>query len=197
MKYFETIKCEDLEVFNLSYHKKRIQNTVGLNISLEEYIYPPSDKLLKCKVIYDDTGVIDISYDSYVPKKINNFKLVYDDDIIYNKKSINRIELDKLLEYKDDEDEIIIVKNGLLTDTSIANIAIYYENGWITPRLPLLEGTCRARLVDAAKIKEKDITVDMLKSSKKIATLNAMVDFNEIIDFTIKDEKYDYKSFTK
>ncbi len=187
MKYFETIKCEDLEVFNLSYHKKRIQNTVGLNISLEEYIYPPSDKLLKCKVIYDDTGVIEISYDSYLAKKINSFKLVYDDNINYNKKSINRLELEKLLEYKDDEDEIIIVKNGLLTDTSIANIAIYYENEWITPRLPLLEGTCRSRLIDEAKIKEKDITVDMLKSSEKIATLNAMVDFNEIIDFTIKD----------
>jgi 4-amino-4-deoxychorismate lyase len=34
--YFETIKCEDFEIFNLEYHNKRVANTIGLNINLQE-----------------------------------------------------------------------------------------------------------------------------------------------------------------
>ena len=34
IKYFETIKCEDFEIFNLEYHNKRVSNTIGLNINL-------------------------------------------------------------------------------------------------------------------------------------------------------------------
>lgn len=70
--FFETIKCDDFEIFNLDYHKKRISNTIGLNISLEEYIYPPSQELLKCKVIYNKYEVLDISYTPYKPKEIKN-----------------------------------------------------------------------------------------------------------------------------
>jgi 4-amino-4-deoxychorismate lyase len=33
IKYFETIKCDDYEIFNLDYHNKRIANTIGLNIN--------------------------------------------------------------------------------------------------------------------------------------------------------------------
>ena len=40
--------------FNLEYHNKRVANTIGLNIDLQEYIYPISDELLRCKVIYDE-----------------------------------------------------------------------------------------------------------------------------------------------
>ena len=38
IKYFETIRCEDFEIFNLEYHNKRVANTIGLNINLQEYI---------------------------------------------------------------------------------------------------------------------------------------------------------------
>ena len=51
IKFFETIKCDDFEVFNLEYHNKRVANTIGLNIDLQEYIYPISGELLRCKVI--------------------------------------------------------------------------------------------------------------------------------------------------
>lgn len=73
MRYFETIKCIDYEVHNLNYHKQRISNTIGLNINLEEYIYPPSSDILKCKVIYDINGIIDIIFDKYQKKRDTKF----------------------------------------------------------------------------------------------------------------------------
>ena len=186
-KYFETIKCFDYEVFNLNYHKKRISNTIGLNINLEEYIYPPNEQLLKCKVIYSDIGIIDIEYSAYNKKNIKSFELVYNDDIQYSKKSINRICIDNI-KNNSKEDDIIIVKNNLITDTSIANIAIFLDNQWITPNTPLLIGTTRNRYIENNLLVTKDITVKMLQESKKIALLNAMIDFDIIEKYTIKDK---------
>lgn len=182
--YFETIKCDDYEVFNLEYHQKRIAKTVGLNINLSEYIYPISNKLLRCKLIYDETGVLEVNYFEYKKRDIKTFKIVCDENIDYSKKYLNRESLDSLYEKKANCDEIIIVKNGFITDTSIANIAIFYENRWITPKKPLLEGTTRARLIDKGQIFEKDITVEMLKESEKISLMNAMIDFDEIKDYS-------------
>ncbi len=84
--YFETIKCEDSEIFNLDFHNKRVANTIGLNINLQEYIYPLSEELLRCKVIYNDFEVINGEYFPYKKREINTFKLIFDDEIIYNKK---------------------------------------------------------------------------------------------------------------
>jgi 4-amino-4-deoxychorismate lyase len=184
-KYFETIKCEDFEVFNLEYHKKRVANSVGINIDLGEYIYPLTNSLYKCKVIYDQSGVLDVQYDKYKKRDIKTFKLIYNDQINYSKKYLNRECIDKLLLKKDDCDEIIIVKNGLVTDTSIANIAIFYDNRWITSKIPLLFGTTRARLIQEKKIFEQDITVSMLQSCEKIALMNAMIEFDELKNFKI------------
>ncbi len=188
--YFETIKCFDEEIFNLDWHQKRIARTIGLNINLQEYIYPPSEKLLKCKLIYDDTGILDITFVEYKQRDINSFKIIVDNEIEYKNKSINRDELDILFNLKEQADEIIIVKNGFVTDISIANIAILVNDTWITPKLPLLKGTCRDRLIDENFLIEKDITIDELINSQKIALMNAMIDFKiiENSDIINKDE---------
>lgn len=188
IKYFETIKCDDYEVFHLDFHKKRIANTIGLNINLEEYIYPPSDKLLKCKVVYDESGIIDINYAQYFKKEIQSFKIVYDDTIEYNKKYLNREDIERIVSQKDDCDEVIIIKGGRVTDTSIANIAVFLDDQWFTPKQPLLYGTTRARLIEEGRLKQIDIDLTMLQKATKIATLNAMIGFNEIKDFKIIED---------
>ena len=179
--YFETIKCEDEDIFNLHFHKQRVSRTIGINLNLEEYIYPTSNKLLKCKVIYNQAGIVDIEYTPYLKKNINSFKLVYDDNIIYEYKSTNRESIEKLSNQKENCDEIIIVKNGLITDTSIANISVKIDNIWYTPKHPLLQGTTLHRLLENRTLKQKNITVSELLDSQQIAVMNAMVGF-DILD---------------
>jgi len=178
MKYFETIKCDDKEIFNLDFHNSRVAATIGKNIDLNEYIYPINSKLLKCKVIYNDDEILDVSYTEYKKKEIKSLKIIYDDKIEYSKKYLNREELDRLYEKKQKADEIIIIKNGLVSDTSIANIAIYDGTNWYTPKKPLLNGTSRQRHLKLQNIIEKDLSVADLKSAKKIALMNAMIDFD-------------------
>ncbi len=184
-QFFETIRCEDEEILNLEYHQKRISRTIGKNINLCEYIYPPSDKLLKCKVIYDIDEILDIRYSPYTPRIIRTFKILINNNIKYKYKAVNRENIDKLYDKKVNCDEIIIIKEGLVTDTSIANIAIYKDGAWLTPRSPLLLGTTRDRLLKANYIKESDITLDELLNSEKIALMNAMIGFKIIDEFKL------------
>ncbi|MBS9782341.1 MAG: aminotransferase class IV [Arcobacter sp.] len=183
-KYFETIKIQDYEIFNLPYHEKRIAKTIGLNICLQEYIYPPSNELLRCKVIYDESGILDIEYFPYEKKQIKSFKIIFDDKIEYSKKYLDRKNIDVLYEKKEDCDEIIIVKNDIVTDTSIANVAILYDDRWIVSKDSLLEGTTKARLLEEKKLIKKDISLEMLKKAPKIALLNAMIGFDILEDYS-------------
>ncbi len=179
MRYFETIRCHDYDIYHLNYHKHRVARTIGLNIDLNEYINPPSEKNLKVKLIYDETAVLSVSYETYIQKEICSFVLVYDDDISYDKKFLDRSSIDILSRQKGKYDEIIIVKNGKITDTAIANIAIKYGDRWLTPKKPLLHGTTRQRLLDSKQIVEENITTDMLLKSDKIALLNSMIGFDK------------------
>ncbi|MEA3512895.1 MAG: aminotransferase class IV [Campylobacterota bacterium] len=185
ISYFETIKCNDYEIYNIDFHKKRVANTIGLNINLDEYIYPIDDKLYKCKVTYTKNGISDIKYDLYTPKDISSLKIIYDDNISYKYKYTNRNHINNLYDKKDNADDIIIIKNGFVTDTSIANIAIYQNDTWWTPKYPLLEGTTKKRLLATGFLKEKNITLSELLNCKKIALMNAMINFKELKNYKL------------
>ena len=74
-------------------------------------------------------------------------------------------------------DEIIIEKDGLLTDTSIANIAFYNGKEWLTPKTPLLEGTTRERLLKEKFLKLENIKKENIKNYSHFALMNAMIGF--------------------
>ena len=88
--------------------------------------------------------------------EISSFKIIHA-DIEYPLKYEDRHEINHLFGQKGDADEIIIIKNGLVTDTSIANLAFFDKGQWITPAQPLLNGTTRQRLLDENKIICADI----------------------------------------
>ncbi|EDZ61744.1 aminotransferase, class IV [Sulfurimonas gotlandica GD1] len=189
--YLETIKAFDGEIFNLLYHQKRYESVLrSLGCSdlknLKEYLKPPISGLYRCRLTYN-TNKIDVAYHEYNKREIKTLKLVFDDDIYYSKKSTNRDELNRLFEKRENCDDILIVKNSLVSDTSITNIAFYKSGLWFTPKKPLLEGTTRQRLLDEGKIIEKDIRVEDLKNYSKIALMNAMIDFDIITKYNLKD----------
>lgn len=72
------------------------------------------------------------------------------------------------------------MRDGLLTDTSICNIALWDGTSWITPARPLLRGTARARLLDNGLIKSGDIRPEELPGYERIRLFNAMIGFGEV-----------------
>ena len=175
---FETIKIKDGQIFNLDWHNKRFNKSQKeffsntSNINLKEFISPPKIGLHRCKIIYD-TNIQSIEYFPYEAKKFQSFKVVKS-QLDYRYKYTKRLEFEKLLK---NHDEIIIEKNGLLTDTSIANIAFFDGESWLTPKIPLLQGTTRARLVDEGFLKLENIKKENIKKYSHFALMNAMIGF--------------------
>jgi 4-amino-4-deoxychorismate lyase len=188
--FFETIRALDGEILNILYHQKRYESVLssfGFSDfkNLEEYLKPPPLGLYRCRLVYGQDG-IDVTYHKYEKRQIKSLKLVYDDTIEYSKKSTLREKLDNLYAMRKNCDDVLIVKNSLLCDTSIANIALQKDGVWYTPSMPLLCGTTRERLLDEGKIFTRDIRVEELSAYSKIALFNAMIDF-DIISKKLKD----------
>lgn len=187
--FIESIRVEKGEVYNLSYHEQRMNRTrahFGGDVNflkLSAYVVPPSDflhEVLKCRIVYAE-DIIDVSFAPYQMRNVASLRLVTADNIDYTYKSQDRKELNELFAQKGDADEILVVKNGYLTDTSIANIALYDGNSWFTPGQPLLEGTKRAELLDKKRIKMKDIKAESIGSYSHIMLFNAMIDWGKIL----------------
>lgn len=188
-QFVETIKISNGKAANLPYHQARMERTIrhffpqlALNAMprLQDLITPKdSMSLFKARVVYGAHGVELVEYAPYSMRQISTLKIVHDDTISYSYKCTDRSVLNALTAQKADCDEIIIVKNNLITDTSFTNLAIFDGNSWLTPKHPLLHGTRRAILLDNGLIMEADITVDDLMKAKRIRLFNAMIDFGE------------------
>jgi 4-amino-4-deoxychorismate lyase len=183
-KYFETIKANDGQIFHIEYHQKRYEAVLqSLGIftykNLIEHLHPPLKGLFRCKIIYDANS-LEVAYYEYTKREVRSLKLLHDNSIEYIYKSTDRTKLDALYALRENCDDVLIVRNSLLTDTSIANVAFYRDGRWYTPKTPLLKGTTRARLLQEKKIVEEDIHEKDLKKYTGVALLNAMVEFDII-----------------
>lgn len=181
-QFIETIRIQDGELMNLPYHQKRMERTLsylgsGWRCVLNDVLHdrPHEDGVFKARVVYEETGVKEVEYLPYKMRSIRTLKLVTCDDIDYTFKSTDRSRLIELLQLKGDADEVIIVKHGMLTDTSYSNIALFDGVKWYTPRLPLLTGTMRQSLIDRGILLEKDITTDDFSHYYKVSLINAMM----------------------
>ncbi len=192
--FLETIRVVDGEVYNILYHQKRYESVLKkFNIknkkNILEHIDPPKEGIYRCRLLYDISKIphtINVTYHEYKKRDTGSLKLLYDDNIEYSLKSADRDELEALYEQRGECDDVLIVKNSLITDTTIANIAFYDSGRWVTPAKPLLKGTTRERLLMEKKIFEADIYAEDLNKFSKVALMNAMIDF-DIITKNIKD----------
>lgn len=187
--FVETIKINNGKAERLPYHQARMERTIRHFFrqwadtampSLADLLKPKENMdFYKARVVYGPEGVEKVEYAPYTMRTIQSLKVVRDDDIDYTYKSCDRSQLNALVAQKGNCDDIIIVKNGLVTDTSFTNIAIFDGKHWLTPKHPLLAGTQRAYLLDKGIIREADISLMNLRQAQKVCIFNAMIGFGE------------------
>ena len=192
LEFLETIKALDGVVYNIEYHQRRYEavlSSYGIKqfVELSTLVDAPKEGLYRCRLVYDLEGNVACSYYPYVKRRTASLKLVTADKLEYSKKYADREALDTLFAKRAGCDDILIVKNGLLRDTSIANIALYDGKNWVTPKEPLLAGTTRERLLESGFLIQKDIRVEDLKEYMQMAVMNAMIDFDIIADKKIEE----------
>lgn len=190
----ETIKVYQRKFFNLEEHNRRFNRSrrevyrcsealdlcsiLSIPTSLETGVY-------KCRVTYSET-VQYIEFIPYQPRVYRTLRLTYNDTIKYDYKYKDRRCFDDLLQ-KAHADDILIVKNGLLTDASLANIAFYEGTQWFTPAQPLLKGTKRQLLLDQKVMSEADLKPSDLSRFKSATLINAMLDIGNIPFISIEN----------
>ena len=183
----ETIKVKNREFQNLQYHQHRVDRSRRIlfgrveKINLLENLEIPENIkscLYKCRVVYSDK-IQSIEFISYKSKVIKTLKLIRSDIIDYSLKYHNRKSLENLFNLRCKCDDIIIVKNNLITDTYFCNILFCDDKQWFTPERPLLEGTQRQKLLKENKIKTCKISPDDLVKYQKFMLINAMLEFDE------------------
>ncbi|OHE06909.1 MAG: branched-chain amino acid aminotransferase [Sulfurimonas sp. RIFOXYB2_FULL_37_5] len=188
---FETIKAVDGVLQHIAYHQARFDKTrqecYGSvdKISLSSLLSPPKELTCRVRVEYTHE-VLHVEYIPYVPRKINSFCIV-ESNLNYAYKWSNREEITALL--VEGYDDIIIVKNGLLCDTSIANVAVFMDGAWMTPKEPLLKGVTRQRLIDSGFLQVANLTMQSLQKMEKFAIMNALIGFKIIENVCITRKK--------
>ncbi|MCX6073609.1 MAG: aminotransferase class IV [Campylobacterales bacterium] len=180
----ETLRCEGGRVHHLPYHQQRVDRSLrilGENTSydLSSLIIPPDSALYRCRFLYTPTS-FSIEFHPYTARKISTLRLIHGDHINYPFKYVQRESLNALFDQRNGCDDVLIIKNNRLTDTTIANIALYLDGQWLTPLIPLLEGTTRARLIDEGKITTAYLTLSDARNATKIALMNAMMGWVEM-----------------
>lgn len=185
-RLIESIKLENGRFHRLHYHQARLDRTlndlyqlkdaINLSTTLLNQQYP-KDGLYKCRVVYEKK-VESIEFIPYSPKHSLSLKVVHDLSIDYQHKYEDRSKIDSLFEQRQYCDDVLIVKNGFVTDASYSNIVFFDGFRWITPNTPLLRGTMRQFLLDAAEIKQESITIQDIPSFKSFRLINAMHGFD-------------------
>lgn len=177
MKYIETIKIENGEFCNIEYHLRRMHRTIGKTYNLitevpEEYQHG----IVKYRVLYDENNIAEVTFSHYKQPKIETVKLIECNDIDYALKYADRSKINELMLHKGDCDDVLISRNGMITDTSFCNVIFQNDEGLFTPDTPLLKGTKRDYLLEKGIIKERRITIDVLQNYHNLILINAIMD---------------------
>lgn len=184
-RLFETIRITDGRPGNLDLHEQRLNRSrrmlFGLNddLRLSDYIRVPEEcrsGIFRCRVVYGQT-VVSTEFTPYVPAAVGTLRLVHADTLTYDHKYLDRSSLTGLIN-RDLADDVLIIREGCVTDSSYSNIAFTDGQRWATPDTPLLCGTMRERLLLDGIIKAERITIDTLSRFTHFRLINAMLGFD-------------------
>ncbi|PKP51915.1 MAG: hypothetical protein CVT92_11270 [Bacteroidetes bacterium HGW-Bacteroidetes-1] len=184
---FESIRLENGCFHLLSLHEKRMRKAhlklfkSALPFNLSDHLMafnPPGTGLYKCRLVYGKQ----LSVPEFLPyhrKSIRSLRLIESGAIVYPHKFANRSNINQLLNKRNDCDDVLIVKNGIVTDTSYCNIVFGTGSDWLTPEKPLLEGVQRDYLLNEGIIKKASISIKDIKKFKYFRLINAMIPWED------------------
>ncbi|WP_294285326.1 aminotransferase class IV [uncultured Chryseobacterium sp.] len=185
-QFIESIKVENRKIFLPEFHQKRVDHTFAhfgkedpIDLAkIYKHLEHDEDGLFKLRIVYDLDKKIRTQMIPYAIPEISDFQLVENNSFDYSFKFEDRRELEKM-KMKAKAEEIIIVKNNHITDTSYSNLLFKKGKDWFTPSTYLLNGVQRQNLLKNKKIKEAEITLQNLKEFSHFQMINALNDFDE------------------
>ena len=195
---FESIKVVDGKIQNVDWHEERYARSYEVMyskrpltqmISHVEIPEAAREGIYKLRISYNDRYK-KIEFEPYKLKEIKTLKPLLLDNLDYGLKYTDRSALQAAYEQREDCDDVLIIKDGLVTDSSYANILLHDGKQWITPSTPLLGGTARARLIAEGVVEEREVTLGQLHSFECFKLVNALRDFDVVEQSDISNIKF-------
>ena len=138
---------------------------------------PDATGKTKVRVVYSEK-IQSIETIPYEIKRPDTLKLIHVKGMDYSFKFLNREALESL---KSHNQEVIIVKNGKVTDASYANLAFFDGQSWFTPKTYLLNGVKRQHLISQGILQEVDMKAKDILNFDKVSLVNAMLDLEDLV----------------
>ena len=190
---FETLCIDNGHIRNVEWHCRRFETSYS---SL--YSHCPTYSLLDNTHISSEynTGIfrLRISYNEsstkteiepYTTKDITRLKVwEVASSFDYSLKYTDRSVINNLFSQRGCCDDVLIIKNGMVTDTSVCNIVFFDGQKWITPSTPLLCGTARARLLADGTIEERPVAESDIHKFEAFRLINALRHFDTVATTT-------------
>lgn len=191
-RFIESIKVEDREIFLADLHQKRVNETLANfegrgRLSVSEIfrdLQIEDNGLFKLRIVYDLNANFTTQLIPYAISEIHDFQLVENNSFDYSFKFEDRKEFEKMKTAAKTE-EIIIVKNNHITDTSFSNLLFLKDKHWYTPSTYLLNGVQRQHLLAEKQIREAEITLHNLRDFTHFQLINSMNDFDDMFIYPV------------
>src|ERR1035437_1175243 len=136
--FFESIKLNDGVFYRLKQHQERVnkafeacypdEDSISVFESLNQFVIPQEGPY-KCRMVYD-SDLISLEIVPYVRREVKSLRLVNTDMESYPYKLEDRTEFHAAFAKRGECDDVLLVKQGLLTDTSYSNIALFDGKDW-------------------------------------------------------------------
>ncbi len=189
----ETIKVKDGYAENIFWHNLRFNTTRSELFNMYEksdlgnlIIVPEEYRKgeVKCRIGYGE-NIDFIEFETYSFRPVFSLQLVFNDHIQYDHKYRDRSHINELFAKRGKKDDILIVKNGLVSDSSYSNVVLSDGRELFTPAIPLLKGTKRAKYLFEGIIKERDIPAEDIRQYKEVHLINAFLDLGRCVISTM------------
>lgn len=186
--YIETIRLDDGVPQHIAWHQRRLDVTVRDclggrgRIDLARLVpeAPPAG-VARWRIVYGAEGLVEATAMPYTPRPISSLRLVQADDLEYYYKGCNRAALDALFEARGQADDVLIIRRGQITDTTIASVALGNGERWFVPEQPLLLGTTRWRLECEGRVEARLMRPQDIPRYAYISLFNAMLPLGAVV----------------
>jgi 4-amino-4-deoxychorismate lyase len=186
-RFLETIRINAGVPQHLEWHQRRVDDTFRVfypgipPLSLTGVIADTGMDAgeQRCRIVYDDS-THEITVTPLQPRSIRSLRLTdLPPDYDYRYKYADRRFLELAFSRRGEADDVLLLRDGWVTDTSVANVAFLSHGRWYTPAIPLLAGTTWKRLVSAGVIVPRPIHAEDLRRYEACVLFNALRNWDE------------------
>lgn len=190
---FETLCIDNGRIRNAEWHRRRFETSYGSlyrhcpTYSLFDNTHISSEYntgIFRLRISYNESST-KTEIEPYITKNITRLKVwAVAPSFDYSLKYTDRSVINNLFSQRGCCDDVLIIKDGMVTDTSVCNIVFFDGQKWITPSTPLLCGTARARLLADGTIEERPVAESDIHKFEAFRLINALRQFDTVATTT-------------